>query len=323
MLAAQEFLFDLNPQLLFDAALLAIAVFFLYMLMSYLLFNPARKLLKDRQDHISSELDEASADKEKAAALKAEYEAKLKEIDKEAETILADARQKALKNQNRIVNEAKEEAARIVKHAQEEALLEKKHAMNDMKQEMITVASLMAQKVVASSITAEIQSTLVDETLKEMGESTWQNTELTRLMNHPKIEKEEKVRLIEDIFKGRIGDELVGLLRMLVQKGHYKETDQVFTYFIDRVKEYKKIGTAYVTSAMELTLQQKQAVEQKLLDTTKYVQFEIHYTTDPALIGGMVIRIRDRVVDGSVRTRLEHLTRDLERIQLKVGECAP
>ena len=160
MLAAQEFLFDLNPQLLFDAALLAIAVFFLYMLMSYLLFNPARKLLKDRQDHISSELDEASADKE---------------IDKEAETILADARQKALKNQNRIVNEAKEEAARIVKHAQEEALLEKKHAMNDMKQEMITVASLMAQKVVASSITAEIQSTLVDETLKEMGESTWQN----------------------------------------------------------------------------------------------------------------------------------------------------
>ena len=59
MLAAQEFLFDLNPQLLFDAALLAIAVFFLYMLMSYLLFNPARKLLKDRQDHISSELDEA------------------------------------------------------------------------------------------------------------------------------------------------------------------------------------------------------------------------------------------------------------------------
>ena len=143
--------------------------------MSYLLFNPARTLLKDRQDHISSELDEASADKEKAAALKAEYEAKLKEIDKEAETILADARQKALKNQNRIVNEAKEEAARIVKHAQEEALLEKKHAMNDMKQEMITVASLMAQKVVASSITAEIQSTLVDETLKEMGESTWQN----------------------------------------------------------------------------------------------------------------------------------------------------
>ena len=161
-----------------------------------------------------------------------------------------------------------------------------------------------------------VEEHMVDQLYEEaqaVAQILRENTELTRLMNHPKIEKEEKVRLIEDIFKGRIGDELVGLLRMLVQKGHYKETDQVFTYFIDRVKEYKKIGTAYVTSAME----------QKLLDTTKYVQFEIHYTTDPALIGGMVIRIRDRVVDGSVRTRLEHLTRDLERIQLKVGECAP
>ena len=159
-----------------------------------------------------------------------------------------------------------------------------------------------------------VEEHMVDQLYEEaqaVAQILRENTELTRLMNHPKIEKEEKVRLIE------------GLLRMLVQKGHYKETDQVFTYFIDRVKEYKKIGTAYVTSAMELTPQQKQAVEQKLLDTTKYVQFEIHYTTDPALIGGMVIRIRDRVVDGSVRTRLEHLTRDLERIQLKVGECAP
>ena len=143
--------------------------------MSYFLFNPAREVLEKRRKRIAGDLETAKTSREDALALKAEYEAKLKEIDKEAETILADARQKALKNQNRIVNEAKEEAARIVKHAQEEALLEKKHAMNDMKQEMITVASLMAQKVVASSITAEIQSTLVDETLKEMGESTWQN----------------------------------------------------------------------------------------------------------------------------------------------------
>ena len=92
-----------------------------------------------------------------------------------SKTKLEDVVQQIAGKCNRIVNEAKEEAARIVKHAQEEALLEKKHAMNDMKQEMITVASLMAQKVVASSITAEIQSTLVDETLKEMGDSTWQN----------------------------------------------------------------------------------------------------------------------------------------------------
>ena len=141
--------------------------------MSYLLFNPARKMLKDRQDRISNDIDSAKEDKESAAALKAEYEAKLKEVDKEAEGILAEARQKAMKNQAKMIDEAKEEASRIVKRAQEEAELEKKHAMDDMKQEMITVAAMMAQKVVAASIDTNIQSTLVDETLKEMGESTW------------------------------------------------------------------------------------------------------------------------------------------------------
>lgn len=173
MLAKQTFLFNLDPQLLFDTALLAIAVFFLVLAMSYLLFNPARKLLKDRQARIANDIDSAKEDKESAEALKAEYEAKLKEVDKEAEVILADARQKAMKNQTKIIDEAKEEASRIIAHAKQEAELEKKHAMDDMKQEMITIAAMMAQKVVAASIDTSIQDSLVDETLKEMGESTW------------------------------------------------------------------------------------------------------------------------------------------------------
>ena len=175
MLAAQEFLFDLNPQLLFDAALLAIAVFFLYMLMSYLLFNPARKLLKDRQDHISSELDEASADKEKAAALKAEYEDKIKSIDKEAQEILDAARKKAKKQEADILAEAREEANRIVDRANREIELEKKKALEDMKTEIVSIASLMAEKAVAASMDVKIQDSLIEETLKEMGESTWQS----------------------------------------------------------------------------------------------------------------------------------------------------
>ncbi len=174
---AQEYLrlFNLDAQLLFDATLLAISIFVLFLLLSYLLFNPARKLLKDRQDRINNDIMSAEADKEAAKALKAEYEAKLKDVNKEAEAILAEARQKAIRNQAKIVDEAKEEASRIIKRAQSEAELEKKHAMDDVKQEMIQIASMMAAKVVSASIDTQIQDTLVDETLKEMGESTWQS----------------------------------------------------------------------------------------------------------------------------------------------------
>ncbi len=150
-----------------------------------------------------------------------------------------------------------------------------------------------------------------------------ENGDLNRLMNHPKIDKEKKVKIIEDIFKGQVSDELVGLMRMIVEKGHYREIGSVFSYFLDTAKEYKNIGTAFVTSAMELSGEQKAAVEKRLLETTKYVQFEMHYDVDAALIGGMVIRIGDRVVDSSIKTKLYDLTRELSKIQLKVGECAP
>ena len=173
MLASQTFLFNLDAQLAFNTLLMAAAIFVLFLLMSNLLFNPARELLKSRQDKIAKDISDAKEASESAAALKAEYESKLKNIEKEAEAILSEARQKALKNEQRIVDEAKDEARRIVKHAQDEALLEQKRAMDDVKKEIVTVAGLMAQKVVAASIDTEIQETLVEETLKEMGDSTW------------------------------------------------------------------------------------------------------------------------------------------------------
>ena len=142
-------------------------------------------------------------------------------------------------------------------------------------------------------------------------------------MSHPKLGIEEKMKIIEDIFAGRISGELVGLLRMLVEKDHFAQVDAVLDYFLERVREHRNIGTAYVTSAMELSDAQKDAVEKRLLETTKYVKFEMHYEVDAALIGGMVIRIGDRVVDSSVRTKLCDLTRELSKIQLKAGECAP
>jgi len=173
LLASQTFLFNLDAQLLFSTLLMAAAIFVLFLLMSYLLFNPAKKLLADRQERIAKDISDAKEASESAEALKAEYESKLKNIEKEAEVILSEARQKALKNEARIIEEAKAEAHRIIKHAQEEAELEKKHAMDDVKQEIIAVASLMAQKVVSASIDTTIQDTLVEETLKEMGDSIW------------------------------------------------------------------------------------------------------------------------------------------------------
>ena len=166
-------LFNLDFQLLADAVLTMVAVFVLFLAMSYFLFNPARKMLNARKERIQDELDTAAADMEQAQALKEEYEAKLKDVDKEVQEILSDARKRALVNENQIVAAAKEEAARIIERAKVEAELEKKKMADDVKKEMISVASAMAGKVVAASMDTTIQNNLIEETLKEIGDSTW------------------------------------------------------------------------------------------------------------------------------------------------------
>lgn len=176
ILAAAEMeprLFDLDLQLLADVTLMIIAILVLFAVASYNLFNPVRTMMQKRRDKIKQELDHAATDMEAAAALKVEYEAKLKNIDSEAEEILGDARKAAIANEKRIVAEAKEEAARILERARTEAELEKKKAADEVKREIINIASLMAAKVVTASMNTAIQDSMVNETLKEMGESTW------------------------------------------------------------------------------------------------------------------------------------------------------
>lgn len=154
------------------------------------------------------------------------------------------------------------------------------------------------------------------EEVQGMKEIIAQNGELQKLLDNPKVIKEDKIKLIEEAFTGHVAKEMIGLIALLISKGHSADIISVFDYFIGLVKEEKKIGSAFVTTAVALTEVQKSAVEKRLLDTTRYESFEMDYSVDPSLIGGMVIRIGDRVVDSSIKTKLYELSKNLRSIQL-------
>ena len=165
-----ERLINFDPQWINDVVITGINIFILFFAMSYLLFNPAR-----RRKKIAGDLETAKSSRESALALQAEYEEKLRSIDKEAEAILDEARKKAKKQEAEILEEARAEAGRILERASREIDLEKKKALEDVKTEIVSIASLMAGKAVAASMDVKIQDSLIQETLKEMGESTWQS----------------------------------------------------------------------------------------------------------------------------------------------------
>lgn len=168
-------LFGLDMQLLMDALQFGASVFVLFLLASYLFLNPVRKTLKERQEGIRKSIEDASAGKEAAEELKLLYEKKLENADRQAEEILSKAHQKALKNEVKIIDRAKKEAGRMVEKGSHKAKQEKMRMLDEMKQEIITIASMMAAKAAEAAIDSSMQDRFVEETLKEMESSVWQN----------------------------------------------------------------------------------------------------------------------------------------------------
>lgn len=139
-----------------------------------------------------------------------------------------------------------------------------------------------------------------------------ENMDFIKLLSHPRVSKEDKIKLVEEAFKGKISDDITGLIVMIVKKDHSRQLIDTLKAFIKMVKDYKNIGEATVTSAIELSEDKKKAILSKLIETTKYSSLEISYFVDKSIMGGLIIRIEDRVVDSSIKTKLNMLSKSLK-----------
>ena len=138
-----------------------------------------------------------------------------------------------------------------------------------------------------------------------------QNKEFLKLLCHPSIDQSQKIDVVENIFKDKADNDLTGLFIMMIKKDRQHEILAVLDAFIEKVKKYKGIGVAFITSAIHLNDEQKSNIEAKLLETTSYREIEGNYAVNESLIGGMVIRIDDRVVDSSIKTQIENMAKTL------------
>lgn len=170
--ALTDRLFGLDMQLIADTCITALNVFVLFVLLSFLLFNPVRRLMKQRQEKIREELEAVDEDKKEAVRYKAEYEDKLRNADQAADQILREAGSRAKEREEAILAQAKEEAEGIRERTKQELVLMEEAMKDKMHREMISVAAAMAGQVIASALKEE-QDRLIEETMKEMSESTW------------------------------------------------------------------------------------------------------------------------------------------------------
>lgn len=131
--------------------------------------------------------------------------------------------------------------------------------------------------------------------------------DFARLIGHPQISAEDKNNMMNNVFEGRLSGDMMGFISVIIRKERYQEIMMILRSFIEKVKAYRKAGTAYVSSAAPLTAEQREKIEKRLMDVTGFKSLQMYYSVDLSLIGGLVIRVDNRVVDSSLRTQLERM----------------
>ncbi len=154
------------------------------------------------------------------------------------------------------------------------------------------------------------------EEVKLLSSALQENKEFTNMMTHPDMTQEKGLALLEEAFGGKLSDVMMGFFQVLVKKGRFSEILSVLDYFQKEAKEYKKIGVVYVTTPTGITKEQKSSIVERLTQISGYQSLEMNYVVDPGLLGGIRIRIGDRVVDNSIQTKLEEMTRSLSKVRV-------
>ncbi|MEW6275937.1 MAG: F0F1 ATP synthase subunit delta [Bacillota bacterium] len=137
--------------------------------------------------------------------------------------------------------------------------------------------------------------------------------ELQKVLYHPQITPEEKKEIVKNIFAGRISRTANNFLYLLIDHKREMFLHDIVAYFTGMANRARNLVQVEVTSAVELTEEEREKLNEVLEKITcKKVRAE--YSVDPSLIGGVVVRIGDRVIDGSVKTRLAGMREHLRQI---------
>jgi F-type H+-transporting ATPase subunit delta len=129
--------------------------------------------------------------------------------------------------------------------------------------------------------------------------------QLGALAEHPAVPFADKERVLRRV-AGDVSPEALNLVLLMVRRGRPRAIPRMVEHFASLLRRERGVSLAEVRTAMPLDEQQRTAVLDRLHELTGD-EIEINEVVDEGLIGGITVRIGDRLYDASVRSRLERL----------------
>ena len=140
--------------------------------------------------------------------------------------------------------------------------------------------------------------------LQTVEESITSVKEMANFLSHPVIPVFEKKDMVKSVFEGKINNDVLNLLYILLEKNKINLLSTILYCFEESMDEAKNILKVGVVSATEIDEDLKHKLQEKLESKlNKSVKFD--FETKPEIIAGVVLKIQDKVIDGSMAAKLE------------------
>lgn len=136
-----------------------------------------------------------------------------------------------------------------------------------------------------------------------------QNSQLQAVLKNPIIGTDKKLGILTQLFGASFNKVILAFFKIVVSKGRSEVLYATAVEFVNEYNRRKGILQAVVTSAVELTEEQKNKIAALVIESTKK-QIVLETKVDPSLIGGFVLKVGDRQVDTSIASSLNKLKKE-------------
>lgn len=157
-----------------------------------------------------------------------------------------------------------------------------------------------------SVVQAEGELDRVEDELFRFGKLLETNHELKQALSDQSIDKVQRIKVLEELLEDKVATHTLGLLTFIVAQGRARQLPSILSELSDLAAEARNSVVAEVHSAVALDDRQRKALAEALSKATGK-NVEVKVLVDPSIIGGIVAKVGDTVIDGSVRHRLEQL----------------
>ena len=141
--------------------------------------------------------------------------------------------------------------------------------------------------------------------LEQVAQFINSNLELKKFMNNPTMSSSDKKAVVEKIFKNQLEKNTISFLKLLIDKSRTNRLNGIVKEYIEMADAIRSCVNVEVTTAVDINKEQLSRIGQKFKEQYKSKEIKVKHIIDPSIIGGVIVKIGDEMIDSSIKGKLD------------------